>query len=382
MHRSLKTPARSSLIVSSDSYCGVDGLELGWSILISRRQCSLELTLPVPEASRNITMVTFNNPPPQESEDCLYLNVFAPSSPPPPGGYPVMFWIYGGALQFGNAGQPGYDGSSLASFYNVIVVTSNYRTNVFGFPSAPSLPITQRNLGFYDQRAGLAWVQQNIHAFGGDREKVTIFGQSAGAESCDALLLTFPPPSKPPFRAAILESGSAGANSGADPDNATAWDALLNGLGCNPNARDAGLSCARSKPATTIQNIIEEQALTFSPVADGITFPKSTNGRTTGAIARVPVMVGTTRNDSSFFVLGETDFTAVVQAALPGNVSAQQAAEKVFGVGGTLGLDSVFDAISVFSSTQGLCVSSLPDWLSAYPQLLFVFSFTLFVITC
>jgi hypothetical protein len=68
-------------------------------------------------------------------------------------------------------------------------------------------------------------------------------------------------------------------------------------------------------------------------------------------------MVGTTRNDSSFFVLGETDFDAVVEATFPGNRSAQQAAEAVFGVGGTLGLDSVFDAVSVFSSTQGLCVS-------------------------
>ena len=65
----------------------------------------------------------------------------------------------------------------------------------------------------------------------------------------------------------------------------------------------------------------------------------------TGAVARVPVEVGVTRNDSSFFVLGETDFTAIMQAALPGNVSAPQAAEKVFGVGGTLGLDSGFDAI-------------------------------------
>lgn len=72
------------------------------------------------------------------------------------------------------------------------------------------------------------------------------------------------------------------------------------------------------------------------------------------------MLFGSTRNDSSFFVLGETDFTAVLEATFPGNTSAQQAAEKVFGVGGTLGLDSVFDAVSVFSSTQGLCVSLIP----------------------
>ena len=77
-------------------------------------------------------MQVFNNPggpPPQESEDCLYLNIFAPSSAPPPGGRTVLFWIYGGGLQFGDAGLPAYDGSSFAAYEDVIVVTTNYRTN-------------------------------------------------------------------------------------------------------------------------------------------------------------------------------------------------------------------------------------------------------------
>jgi acetylcholinesterase len=82
-----------------------------------------------PAATREFTIAVFNNPAPAESEDCLYLNVFAPSTLPPPGGYPVMFWIYGGSLEFGNAGQPGYDGSNFAAFEEVIVVTTNYRTN-------------------------------------------------------------------------------------------------------------------------------------------------------------------------------------------------------------------------------------------------------------
>lgn len=71
----------------------------------------------------------FNVPPPVESEDCLYLNVYAPSTPPPPQGMTVMFWIYGGSLQFGNAGQPEYDGSAFAAYEDVIVVSTNYRTN-------------------------------------------------------------------------------------------------------------------------------------------------------------------------------------------------------------------------------------------------------------
>ena len=64
-----------------------------------------------------------------ESEDCLYLNVYAPATPPPPGGRAVLYWIYGGALQFGTAGQVAYNGSSFAAYQDVIIVTVNYRTN-------------------------------------------------------------------------------------------------------------------------------------------------------------------------------------------------------------------------------------------------------------
>jgi carboxylesterase type B len=74
-------------------------------------------------------MEVFNNPPPIESEDCLYLNVYAPSTDPPPDGRAVLFWIYGGSLQFGNAGQAGYNGSAFAAYEDVIIVTVNYRTN-------------------------------------------------------------------------------------------------------------------------------------------------------------------------------------------------------------------------------------------------------------
>ena len=82
-----------------------------------------------PETVRNFTMLVFNNPPPAESEDCLYLNVYQPSTPAPPGGRTVMFWIYGGSFEFGDAGIPYYDGSKFAAYQDVILVTANYRTN-------------------------------------------------------------------------------------------------------------------------------------------------------------------------------------------------------------------------------------------------------------
>ena len=175
-----------------------------------------------PAEAREFTKAVFSTPSPEESEDCLFLNVFAPTGTPPAGGYPVMFWIYGGALQFGNAGQPAYDGSYLAGFEDVVVVTFNYRTNVFGFPASPELQLANRNLGFYDQRLALSWVQSNIKAFNGDPKKVTIFGESAGALSVDALITTSPV--NPPFRAAILQSGQASlAKFIGRTNSTTAW---------------------------------------------------------------------------------------------------------------------------------------------------------------
>lgn len=111
----LSQHAFNNLTVSPLSYCFL------LRLLLNYRQ--------VPAASRNFTIAVFDQPEPAESEDCLYLNVFAPSRHPPFGGYAVMFWIYGGSLEFGNAGQPGYDGSGFAAFEEVIVVTANYRTN-------------------------------------------------------------------------------------------------------------------------------------------------------------------------------------------------------------------------------------------------------------
>lgn len=90
---------------------------------------SANATLLDPLASAQLTQLLFNNPPPEESEDCLYLNVYAPATVADGAGRPVLFWIYGGSLKFGNAGQDIYDGSNFAAYEDVIVVTANYRTN-------------------------------------------------------------------------------------------------------------------------------------------------------------------------------------------------------------------------------------------------------------
>ena len=119
------------------------------------------------------------------SEDCLYLNVWTPAKKADEK-LPVLVWFFGGALQWGYPAEMEFDGERLAR-RGIIVVTVNYRINVFGFLAHPELtaeaPDAPTNFGSLDQQAGLKWVQRNIAAFGGDPSNVTIAGQSAGGGS-------------------------------------------------------------------------------------------------------------------------------------------------------------------------------------------------------
>src|SRR5215472_6538591 len=141
-------------------------------------------------------------------EDCLYLNVWTPAKSGSVG-LPVMVWIHGGSNLNGAGSQPEYDGGHLAS-KGVVVVTINYRLDVFGFLAHPELTResgtgSSGNYGLLDQIAALKWVQKNIRAFGGDPGRVTIFGESAGSWSVNVLVAT--PLAKGLFHRAIGESG-------------------------------------------------------------------------------------------------------------------------------------------------------------------------------
>jgi para-nitrobenzyl esterase len=143
------------------------------------------------------------------SEDCLYLNVWtaARSSKEK---RPVMVWIYGGGFLTGGAAAPGYSGEALAG-QGIIFVSFNYRLGIFGFFSHPALTAesphhSSGNYALMDQIAALDWVKKNISAFGGDPDRITIAGQSAGSASVNCLLAS--PLAKGLFQAAIGESGS------------------------------------------------------------------------------------------------------------------------------------------------------------------------------
>ncbi|MGB8602497.1 MAG: carboxylesterase family protein [Rhizomicrobium sp.] len=146
-----------------------------------------------------------------QSEDCLFLNIWAPRTPAPKGkAYPVMVWFHGGGLFGGSGSQPGYDGAKLTR-QGVILVTINYRLGVLGFFAHPELTAenphqTSGNQGFLDQIAALKWVKQNIAGFGGDPGNVTIFGESAGSASVNMLVNS--PLAEGLFQRAIGESSA------------------------------------------------------------------------------------------------------------------------------------------------------------------------------
>lgn len=260
-----------------------------------------------------------------QSEDCLYLNVFAPSatitsSSPQDNnttakekdaGRAVMVYIHGGGLITGSAAESRLDGSFFAANQDVVVVTINYRLNVFGFINTPALPLTEQNLGFYDQRMALYWVRDNIAVFGGDPDKVTIFGQSSGSTSVSRLVETMV--TGTPFRAAILESGWADTTAVMneyDIFGQEAWDAVVDGLNCTSaaNSTTEEFLCVKGVDAETINDYLANNTgVLFTASNDNVTcYSYPFVERAKGNIAPVPIMTGTAAQEGTLWTDSET----------------------------------------------------------------------------
>lgn len=328
-----------------------------------------------PLASKKFVEAYYNDPAPPESEDCLYLNVYAPAASPPGNGRAVMMYIFGGAMEFGSGGFPGYDGSSFAAHEDVIIVTINHRTNgarsapqffssstlmnlstVHGFPADPSLPLSEQNLAFLDQRAAVSWITRNIHAFGGDPTKVTVFGESSGAFSVDAMLTSYPKDGpKPPFRAAILQSSLIGYRPLAPAsDRVTVWNKLATALNCTSNAT---LSCLRAVPATKLKDTIEQNVLQFKPVPEMVTLMRnSSNRRDTGLTYPFPLLMGTTAQEGRLYARGQNNLTQYVSYTYRKYPGLAAKVLKAYPVGGA-GMDTDYDvAAQIMTEDVFQCV--------------------------
>ena len=148
---------------------------------------------------------------PTSSEDCLFINVWKPANAAPGAKLPVMVWIFGGGFVFGSGSSPSNSGVQFAK-QGVILITFNYRVGRFGFFAFPALSKEhpeepKGNYAYMDQIAALKWIQQNIAAFGGDPNNVTIFGFSAGGVSVHSMLAS--PMARGLFQKAIVESGGS-----------------------------------------------------------------------------------------------------------------------------------------------------------------------------
>ena len=230
------------------------------------------------------------------AEDCLYLNVWTPACDDRR--RPVMVWIHGGAFRMGTGALPGYDGTTLATRGDVVVVTVNYRLGLLGFLYEPALGAV--NLGLLDQVAALEWVQREIAAFGGDPDQVTIFGESAGAKSTECLLAM--PAAKGLFRRAIVQSAYEAPMTAELAHQRT--KSLLAALGTEDPHELRKVPVLRLLEADTAAGAAggATTALGGGPVVDGTVLPVAPiDALRAGAAAGVDVIVGTTLDESRLF---------------------------------------------------------------------------------
>lgn len=243
------------------------------------------------------------NPPSGKSEDCLYLNIWTPAKSANEK-VPVLVWIYGGGFSFGSTSEPVHNGEHLAR-KGVVLVSIAYRVGQLGFLVHPELSAenpnkVSGNYGLLDQIAGLKWIQENIAAFGGDPNKVTIFGESAGGISVSMLCAS--PLGKGLFHGAISQSGGSFGPTRTITFPGENMKTLL-------QAEQAGIEYAQKVGATSIADLrkIEAEKLPMGmggawPIVDGYVIPDDQHKLyEAGKYNDVPVLIGYNSDEGASF---------------------------------------------------------------------------------
>jgi para-nitrobenzyl esterase len=294
------------------------------------------------------------------SENCLYLNVFAPARPSGRR-LPVMVWVHGGSLLVGESND--YNPAALVS-HGVIVVTINYRLGALGFladaalASHPGGPTG--DYGLMDQQAALRWVQRNIGSFGGDRASVTLFGESAGGLSVLSQLDSAGAHGL--FAKAIVESGTYSLTQASLATAEKAGATFAAKVGCTSHVS----ACLRKLSVTTI--IDNEDTSGYTPDIDGRVLTRSVGAALeSGDFNRVPVVIGTNHDEWRLFVALNQLETGVAVTA--GNYQAE--------IEGTLGVPAATAAkivaeypVGAYSSPSVALGAVGTDAIFACPALL------------
>ncbi|KAM3157857.1 Chlorogenic acid esterase [Botrytis cinerea] len=233
-------------------------------------------------------------------ENCLTLGIWAPLHSQPEDKLPVLIFLYGGGLQTGGSSVPYQNPSKwVERTQSHIVVSIQYRVNIFGFPNAPGLE--SQNLGYLDQRAGVEWLQKNVAAFGGDPDQMVLWGQSAGASSTDAYNYAYP--DDPIVKGFICNSGTSLTSTPINDPSYSNFTFVASHFNCTGTEL---LSCMRQIPADDIEAFLKSYndalttpTLSFNIIRDDkIVFQNYTQRLIDNQISPLPVVYGFNDNDT------------------------------------------------------------------------------------
>lgn len=271
-----------------------------------------------------------------QSEDCLFLNIYIPSDTSRSNKKSVMIWIHGGGYESGQGML--YDGSYLSAIGDVIVVTLNYRLNIFGFLSANDALIAG-NYGLWDQKLAIQWVKDNIESFGGNSKSITIFGQSAGAFS--VMLQAIHSGNKGLFQRVIAQSGTADSILATSSKSRLLTQKIALSLNCDSSLTNETVECLKSKSTKDIYQVYLEHSsngsilklknnsmdihldLNYAPVVDGqflkdspVNIIKNRNSPEFDLYKSLDIIVGNDESEGSFIL----DYLKPFQKYLPFNM--------------------------------------------------------------